>query len=271
MAIISTLISYFAPVFLILSPFTSYTDQILSIHRTRTSAGFSLDIPLIMLTASILKIFYWPGARYDFSLLIQAFLMVGVQMTLLKVALDNRPAWRGERPFVETEEGRPLDFWRWKAQRPYVYQLALLHAEGPRYPQASLTDRYMLHRYWEYLLFLTFGLLILHTLLQPDGSSLYTKFIGYLGLTIEAALALPQLQANYRARSCKGFRVSVLANWLFGDMMKMGYFFASEPGRVPWAFKICGMFQACCDAGLGLQYWMYGEGEALGDLDIRLS
>ncbi|KAI4087590.1 MAG: hypothetical protein LQ344_006654 [Seirophora lacunosa] len=243
MAIISTLISYFAPIFLILSPFTSYTDQILSIHRTRTSAGFSLDIPLIMLTASILKIFYWPGARYDYSLLVQAFLMVGVQMTLLKVALDNRPAWRGERPFVETGEGRPLDFWRWKTQRPY----------------------------WECLLFLTFGLLILHTLLQPDGSSLYTKFIGYLGLTVEATLALPQLQANYRARSCKGFRVSVLANWLFGDMMKMGYFFASEPGRVPWAFKMCGMFQACCDACLGLQYWKYGEGEGLGDVDIRLS
>ena len=80
-----------------------------------------------MLTASILKIFYWPGARYDISLLVQAFLMVGVQITLLKVALDNRPAWRGERPFSEmgkafqeTGTGRPFDFWKWKQQRPYV-------------------------------------------------------------------------------------------------------------------------------------------------------
>lgn len=40
---------------LITSPLTSYADQILSIHRTRTSAGFSLDIPLIMLVASIMK------------------------------------------------------------------------------------------------------------------------------------------------------------------------------------------------------------------------
>lgn len=37
------------------SPITSYADQIHSIHRTRSSAGFSLDIPLIMLVASILK------------------------------------------------------------------------------------------------------------------------------------------------------------------------------------------------------------------------
>jgi len=40
---------------LITSPLTSYLDQILSIHRNRSSAGFSLDIPLIMLVASILK------------------------------------------------------------------------------------------------------------------------------------------------------------------------------------------------------------------------
>lgn len=67
-----------------------------------------------MLTASILKIFYWPGARYDIALLVQALIMVGVQVLLLKVALDNRPAWRGEGPFrgVAEDDGRPWGFWR---------------------------------------------------------------------------------------------------------------------------------------------------------------
>jgi len=40
---------------IISSPITSYADQIYSIHRNRSSAGFSLDIPLIMLVASITK------------------------------------------------------------------------------------------------------------------------------------------------------------------------------------------------------------------------
>ena len=101
-----------------ISPLTSYTDQIFSINRTRTSAGFSLDIPLIMLTASILKIFYWPGARYDLTLLIQAIVMVAVQGVLLKVALDNRPARRDEGPFKDMDGGRPFNFWRWRLQRP---------------------------------------------------------------------------------------------------------------------------------------------------------
>lgn len=115
--------------------------------------------------------------------------------------------------------------------------------------------------YWEYLLAITLVLLILHTFIQPTNTSSYTKSIGYLGLAIEATLPLPQILANYRAQSCKGFRVSVLANWLLGDTMKISYYLASEPGKVPWAFKMCGIFQACCDACLGAQYFVYGNGQ----------
>lgn len=117
-------------------------------------------------------------------------------------------------------------------------------------------------RYWEFLLSLTLLLAVLHTLFTPHtAGSLYTLLIGCLGLAIEATLPLPQILANHRARSCKGFRVSVLVNWLVGDAMKMGFFFLSEEGKVPWAFKMCGIFQACCDAGLGVQWWIFGDGE----------
>ena len=116
-------------------------------------------------------------------------------------------------------------------------------------------------RYWEYLLGLTLSLLVIHTFVRPTALSLYTNVIGYVGLAIEAVLPLPQIASNQRARSCKGFRLSVLANWLLGDAMKMGFFFMSEPGKVPWAFKLCGIFQACCDLGLGAQYWVYGDGQ----------
>lgn len=44
-----------APVFIVLSPIISYSDQAVSMQRKKTSAGFSLDIPLIMLVSSLLK------------------------------------------------------------------------------------------------------------------------------------------------------------------------------------------------------------------------
>lgn len=117
-------------------------------------------------------------------------------------------------------------------------------------------------RYWEYLVALTLLLLLLHTLFAPlTPNHPYTRLIGYLGLAIEATLPLPQIFANARAQSCKGFRVSVLANWLVGDTMKISYYLISETGKVPLAFKMCGIFQACCDALLGAQWWVYGNGK----------
>lgn len=87
--------------------------------------------------------------------------------------------------------------------------------------------------------------------------------VGYIGLSIEATLPLPQIFANAKSQSCKGFRLSVLASWLLGDGMKMFWFFTS-PTEIPWAFKLCGIFQAGCDAFLGIQYLMYGNGDAPG-------
>lgn len=55
MGLIATFTGYLTPVFLVLSPVLSYSDQAYSMHRNRSSAGFSLDIPLIMLVASLCR------------------------------------------------------------------------------------------------------------------------------------------------------------------------------------------------------------------------
>jgi solute carrier family 66, member 2 len=126
-------------------------------------------------------------------------------------------------------------------------------------------------RYWQFLLLLFLLCATLHALLSPIPAmaKAYTTLLGALGLSIEAMLPLPQLHVNYVAQSCKGFRLSVLVNWLLGDAMKMCFFFLSADDRVPWPFKACGIFQAVCDVCLGLQYWMYGNGEE-EDRDTRL-
>jgi solute carrier family 66, member 2 len=78
------------------------------------------------------RIFYYPGARFDTALLIQAFIMIGVQLVLLKVALDTRPppsSKGGEAalPFAAAgaQDGlwgmeRPYNFWQWRSPKPYV-------------------------------------------------------------------------------------------------------------------------------------------------------
>ncbi|KFA45627.1 hypothetical protein S40293_09111 [Stachybotrys chartarum IBT 40293] len=238
---------FLTPIFLILSPVLSYSDQAMSMHRNKTSAGFSLDIPLIMLVASLMRIFYWPGARFDTSLLIQAFIMVGMQVVLLKIALDHRPPPSnkgGETgvPFAGAHDAgftglqRPYNFWQWRSPKPY----------------------------WQFLVCLLAGLTACELLLRPLPGvySAYSVLIGYLGLSVEAVLPLPQVVANARTKSTRGFRPSVLASWLAGDVMKMFWFFTAT-STIPWAFKLCAMFQAVCDSLLAAQYLSYAQADTV--------
>ena len=173
--------------------------------------------------------------------------MVGVQCLLLHVALLNRPpnpAPAGlSKPFSTSGEGdlfvqRPYNFWQWRSRRPY----------------------------WQFLAYFTLTLAALQILIGR--SQLYILLQGYLALSVEATLPIPQILENQRNQSCKGFRLTVLVNWLIGDAFKLTYFFLSE-GGVPWAFKLCGIFQAACDCYLGVQYWMFGEGQNILEADMK--
>ncbi len=136
----------------------------------------------------------------------------------------------------------------------------------------GLTEANVCCRYWQFLLYLFIGLTIMELIVAPMRwlYPAYSLLVGYVGLSVEATLPLPQIYSNARSRSCKGFRFSVLASWLLGDTMKMFWFFTSTT-EIPWAFKLCGIFQAGCDLFLGLQYIMYGSGDAVASRDLPMA
>lgn len=172
--------------------------------------------------------------------------MVGVQLVLLHIALINRPPFGAQhslnKPFSGGDSdifsARPFNFWQWRSREPY----------------------------WQFLMYFTAVLAVLQLLIGSN--ELYVTFQGYVALSVEAILPIPQIVQNQNSKSCRGFRLSVLVNWLVGDAFKMTYFFLSD-GDVPWAFKLCGLFQATCDCYLGVQYWMFGEGKQILDVDLR--
>jgi solute carrier family 66, member 2 len=122
--------------------------------------------------------------------------------------------------------------------------------------------------YWTFLAYLFVTLFVIHVFLPfISRTDSYINLLGFVGLTVEALLPLPQIVANQRSRSCKGFRLSVLASWLIGDVMKISYLFYSQD-MIPLAFRLCAIFQCICDCYLGVQYWIFGsdDQEATGSL-----
>lgn len=108
-----------------------------------------------------------------------------------------------------------------------------------------------------FLAYFAAGLTFIQIFLTPiSNTQTYADLLGYVGLAVEATLPLPQILANHRSRSCKGFRLSVVAAWILGDTTKISYFFFGGQ-VVPWAFRLCAMFQCVCDFYLGFQFWLY--------------
>lgn len=72
------------------TPLLSYGSTVLSIRRKKSSQGFSIDICGTMLVASILRMFYYINDPFEVTLLRQCFVMVFIQVILLRVALKYR-------------------------------------------------------------------------------------------------------------------------------------------------------------------------------------
>ncbi|CAD6573398.1 MAG: hypothetical protein TREMPRED_000817 [Tremellales sp. Tagirdzhanova-0007] len=117
-------------------------------------------------------------------------------------------------------------------------------------------------RFWQwegygaYLEFLA-GLIVVLGVLQVILSrwTWYIDTLGFVALTIESTLPIPQFISNYQRKSTYGLRASTLAGWFFGDAFKTAYFFFR---RSPIQFQVTAVLTLCWDAAVAGQRLMYG-------------
>ncbi|BGP55219.1 hypothetical protein JCM8202_003776 [Rhodotorula sphaerocarpa] len=209
-----------AGVLMAVGPPLAYADQFVSICRKHDSRGFSIDVTGILIIANITRLVYWLGDHFQTYLLVQSVLMVIFQYGLLYVCVLYRPEnWR------DSLQSRPLDFWQWARFGTFLEATAILVV-------AHAVLFFLLH--------------------NVDA---YVQLLGFLALGLEATLPIPQVLANYRAKSTAGFRLSVLASWAIGDAVKTVYFFLTPNN--PLQFKVCGIFQLSVDVFLCFQTFWY--------------
>mmetsp|Transcript_36021 Transcript_36021/g.32400 ORF Transcript_36021/g.32400 Transcript_36021/m.32400 type:complete len:81 (-) Transcript_36021:326-568(-) len=66
----------------------------------------------------------------------------------------------------------------------------------------------------------------------------YVETIGFLALSIEATLGMPQAYSNWKNASTKGLSVALVVNWFLGDASKTGFFVFKDQ---PMQFILCGI------------------------------
>ncbi|SGY16920.1 BQ5605_C012g07028 [Microbotryum silenes-dioicae] len=232
-----------AAVAMAVGPPLAYSDQFVSIIRKRSSAGFSTDVPGVLLFANITRCFYWLGARFQLALLVQSLLMIAAQLALLYVCL----LFREKRDVIDPRS---------------LQETEGLHQPVSEEPISTSRVHHRPFKLWQWVSFGSYleciaGLIAVHCLLflTLHWIPFYVDLLGFVALGSEATLPIPQVLVNYERRSTAGFRYTVLIGWAGGDLIKTIYFFATENNGP--AFKICALFQLSVDMLLCIQTWMY--------------
>ena len=73
--------------FMTFAPSLNYLFQAKKFNETKSSKGFSIFLCLVNLLSHTLKIFFWFGKKYKFTLLLQSILVINMQLYLIYLCL----------------------------------------------------------------------------------------------------------------------------------------------------------------------------------------
>ncbi|KAK0527596.1 hypothetical protein OC834_001640 [Tilletia horrida] len=270
-------------------PATVYLDQVRTVLKKRSSQGFSRDVAAVILFSCIARIWFRVNESYALPLLIQAVLLIVVQLFLLELLLRFRPGsyasaaftvssddTRSRVVFDSTREARtgpnPPAFTvivdppsgessASASVAPSGAPAAADTEEGSSQPATVWENRPYNFWLWEdfatycyWLLGYTAALGVLVLLLGRF--AFFNGLLGFYALGLEALLPLPQALNNYRNQSLAGLSPVLIAAWVGGDMAKTAYFLWQQS---PLQFLICGLIQLSIDLAICYQAWIYRE------------
>eukprot|EP00828_Plagiopyla_frontata_P012797 TRINITY_DN1738_c0_g1_i1.p1 TRINITY_DN1738_c0_g1~~TRINITY_DN1738_c0_g1_i1.p1 ORF type:complete len:207 (+),score=15.58 TRINITY_DN1738_c0_g1_i1:103-723(+) len=192
--------------------------------KSKNSKAFSIDIPLILLTANILRICFWFGKFFETALLVQSVFMIILQFVLLHacVKYDNQL----KKIESNVEFFSFYNFWRWGNYINYVNFIIIFTIFAITMTTASIYHPFLV------------------------------EIIGLLSLCIEACLPMPQFYKNVQTKNTSGLSYAMIGCWFFGDLSKLIYYIFKNQ---PFQFIMCGLFQLFIDSCIVIQIRTYGK------------
>lgn len=255
------------------TPLFSYGSTIISIERSQTALGFSIDICATMLIASILRISYYLITPYEIALLRQSLVMVMIQLGLLWCSLKYRPEeykytfLKKVESFSELWENVTFlqngnNFLRGLSQLVLILVYKVLKFFDPGYQRVFGFWQWDNDKtFWKFIgifsvtqFMITF--FISKVLNWDELAQWLGSIIGFIGLLVESLLPLPQIAILVTLKSVQGFKLIILISWLCGDTLKITYLLFGTK-NVSVLFIMFGLFQMSLDVYIGGQYIYY--------------
>lgn len=92
-------------------PLLSYYSQYSLMKETKSVGSFSIDICAILIVANILRVCFWFSTGFADNLLIQSFLVIGIQFLMIDTCI--------KLGYKKESDAEQSGFWRWNTITPF--------------------------------------------------------------------------------------------------------------------------------------------------------
>ena len=237
-----------------------YYAQITKFKQTKNSEGYSLKVSLLILMSSIMRIYFWFGKFFHWSLLLQAVFLIITHLWLVFEAVkcknlksisdyinSNKSKFKGNELKVDN------DLTYLKSDIDNSQLSAKLNSKE------SLFDTKIFFNWNQFRFYIVFilsyvALLTFFTAFFGMQNMVFVETIGILQTLIEGSMALPQIVEIYKSKNVSNISIALIISWFVGDLLKTYYFISSSS---PFQFVILGLVQCslnCVIVYLFLKY-----------------
>lgn len=228
-----------------------YYFQLKKFKETHNSEGYSLKVSFFVVTSAIIRIYFWFGKFFHWSLLIQAILLCLIHFWLVYEAVicknyENISEYitaskdkSDEVENIEIKRETSVQVTIYKSQIKNILLASKLNNKESLLNMSDFFNWKQIQFYGLYIILLISVLSVLTEIFTMD-SLLYVEFLGITTTIVEGFMAIPQVLEIQKTQNVDNLSVTLIASWFFGDMLKTYYFFSSDS---PLQFQLLGIVQ----------------------------
>ena len=201
--------------FMAISPSVNYLFQARKFHKTKSSTGFSNFLCLTTLLSHTLKIFFWFGKRFKYTLLIQSVLVVLIQLYLIFLCIK----FKEEKN--ENSIKNSINKNNKKEKIKKCFHITFL--------DWSKTLKIKFIWRWDHIMeyykfyFLIVLLLVIFSVVVGIQNKYYINIIGAISILLETACCVPQIIEIYKTKNQKNISKLMVLLWIGGNIIKIYY------------------------------------------------
>ena len=205
--------------FVALSPSINYLFQARKFKKTKSSKDFSHYLCLITLLSHSLKVLFWLGKRFKYTLLIQSILVIIVQLYLIFLCIKfkgevNKTLSDSNNKAITTQNNM------FSKIKKFIYDNFLNWSKTVN--KKLIWKWTSVNEYYKFY-FLVIMLLSIFTYAIGIKNKYFIDIIGTVSIIIDMASSLPQVIEMHKSKNPKNISKIMVLLWINGNCVKIYY------------------------------------------------